>query len=780
MKHKISTRQEKLFNIVKKSVLIIMLGMCFFLIGPKPSVLAQNEPAEYSLTIYFGGTGLPKSWWRGLDDLDNKPDELPEKWWEIGVSRFHEPHILPLMYKYQETDSTHFKIFIDGVGAYDKCDGDPLELGTDAQKQQKNPHDSICWSWRKTIDSGLEELDNRLSNMNPEDQLTLNLLGNSRGGISAMWFLAAIKNSDIEAGKLERLGNINIIAIDPVPGVKINDEDQYDDYSATTAMGGVDTFVLNEELTSYVGIYAYDERSHNFAPLVPAIADPSKTQVLMFQVRGSHETLVGNIQANGHSVDGRQALDLFTDGVLDQSTEKGVLRVVSAIVGVTAVELLTAPEWGSNSFSNDLIEYFYYDSRSNESNIKRTFFTHLDYMDAAEQEKYGGINWADMRETTFFPFGLFESYHEIPEHGLGCWSFFYTAGIKNKNPPLSNKHRCMVIVTKNESGGYQFEERPFRKNLAEIPRIGDGYTEEQKATWITQEEAWHQIRLLGYGDDDRDNIANNVDNCPVTPNPNQADQDGDNEGDACDPTALTTGPYVAECTIPEGAEVVLDGSLSSDPDGNLVSWVWRVNNNNYSKDGMIVTVTLPLGEFNARLTVVDNDGNSDVIKTTVLVEDTFAPIINGIAESITIWPPNNKYKTLSIADFVDSVSDDCTELSLDDLLITEVTSNAEDSESGDGNKTEDIVISDDGKSVDLKIEQGKGKEKTRVYTVYIQVIDGSGHETTEQFEVIVQNPGGFSGAAGVVGSLSGWVYILVAAIGLIGGGVWWQRNKKKE
>lgn len=35
------------------------------------------------------------------------------------------------------------------------------------------------------------------------------------------------------------------------------------------------------------------------------------------------------------------------------------------------------------------------------------------------------------------------------------------------------------------------------------------------------------------GDRDADGVSNAADNCPGTPNPNQADSDGDGVGDAC-------------------------------------------------------------------------------------------------------------------------------------------------------------------------------------------------------------------------------------------------------
>ena len=125
----------------------------------------------------------------------------------------------------------------------------------------------------------------------------------------------------------------------------------------------------------------------------------------------------------------------------------------------------------------------------------------------------------------------------------------------------------------------------------------------------------------------------------------------------------------------------------------------------------------------------------DVIK--LMVEfDTQPPLITGIEEATIEWPPNHKYKTFNIDDFVISVSDNCTTLTLDDLYITQVTSNEADDAKGDGHTLNDIIISDDGKSVDLRIER-QGSGDGRVYTIYIQAVDDSGNVQTVPFEVQV-------------------------------------------
>lgn len=116
--------------------------------------------------------------------------------------------------------------------------------------------------------------------------------------------------------------------------------------------------------------------------------------------------------------------------------------------------------------------------------------------------------------------------------------------------------------------------------------------------------------------------------------------------------------------------------------------------------------------------------------------DTEPPVITGILEPINKWPPNHKYVTFTVADFVTAVTDDCSIITLDDLVITQVTSDETEDAKGDGHTGGDIVIAPDGKSVDLRIER-QGMGDGRVYIIYIQAVDESGNTATESFQVQV-------------------------------------------
>ena len=127
--------------------------------------------------------------------------------------------------------------------------------------------------------------------------------------------------------------------------------------------------------------------------------------------------------------------------------------------------------------------------------------------------------------------------------------------------------------------------------------------------------------------------------------------------------------------------------------------------------------------------------NEDVVAINVAV-DNEPPVITGISEPINGWPPNHKYVTFTVADFVTEVTDNCSTITLDDLVITQVTSDEPDEDKGDGHTHDDIMIAQDGKSVDLRIER-QGTGDGRVYTIHIKAVDDAGNTAVQYFQVHV-------------------------------------------
>jgi hypothetical protein len=134
-------------------------------------------------------------------------------------------------------------------------------------------------------------------------------------------------------------------------------------------------------------------------------------------------------------------------------------------------------------------------------------------------------------------------------------------------------------------------------------------------------------------DSDGDGIVNILDNCPFDINPTQADSDEDSIGDACDnqPPIANAGPdQTVERTGSAGAQVPLDGSASSDPDGDTITYEWTWSGG--SASGVNPDVTLLMGDTIITLTVSDGKltATDEVIIT---VEDTTPPEVTIIIPS---------------------------------------------------------------------------------------------------------------------------------------------------
>jgi Tol biopolymer transport system component len=85
------------------------------------------------------------------------------------------------------------------------------------------------------------------------------------------------------------------------------------------------------------------------------------------------------------------------------------------------------------------------------------------------------------------------------------------------------------------------------------------------------------------------------------------------------PTADTGGPYIVPATSWDGALVELDGSASSDPDGDALSYSWKIGDEEIGTDPVLV-YEFPIGlTEDVTLTVTDPSGASDTAATTVTV-----------------------------------------------------------------------------------------------------------------------------------------------------------------
>jgi uncharacterized repeat protein (TIGR01451 family) len=135
------------------------------------------------------------------------------------------------------------------------------------------------------------------------------------------------------------------------------------------------------------------------------------------------------------------------------------------------------------------------------------------------------------------------------------------------------------------------------------------------------------VNIIGV-DADNDAVPDCKDNCPGVANPDQADSNGDGIGDACSnqPPVANAGPdQTVERTSVAGAQVQLDGSGSSDTDGDPLAYEWTWSGG--SASGVTPIVTLPPGLTTVTLTV--SDGQLSATDTVdITVADTTPPVVN--------------------------------------------------------------------------------------------------------------------------------------------------------
>lgn len=134
----------------------------------------------------------------------------------------------------------------------------------------------------------------------------------------------------------------------------------------------------------------------------------------------------------------------------------------------------------------------------------------------------------------------------------------------------------------------------------------------------------------------------------------------------------------------------------------------------------------PVGTTIETYTATDEAGNTSSCSISITVVDKELPIITLSKDKTSKWPPNHKHFEVKIEDYIKSVTDNCPGISIDDIIIDEVSSDEEMNGSGDGNTEDDIMISDDCKTVHLLAERS-GNGNGRVYTINLAVEDAHGN-----------------------------------------------------
>src|SRR6266849_3578646 len=205
------------------------------------------------------------------------------------------------------------------------------------------------------------------------------------------------------------------------------------------------------------------------------------------------------------------------------------------------------------------------------------------------------------------------------------------------------------------------------------------------------------------------------------------------------PVANAGADQTIECAGHGGTPVRLDGSKSSDPDGNALGFVWKDEANNVVGRSAIVELTLTMGTHTFTLTVTDLGGLSSRATTHVTVQDTAPPTLWVSLSPNVLWPPN--HKLVQVTATVDA-SDACgSNLA---VVLVSITSNEQDHGRGHGNRENDIQavgggpvpFGTDVRSFMLRAEYS-GKGTGLIYTVTYMAKNASGHSALATAQVRV-------------------------------------------
>jgi hypothetical protein len=193
------------------------------------------------------------------------------------------------------------------------------------------------------------------------------------------------------------------------------------------------------------------------------------------------------------------------------------------------------------------------------------------------------------------------------------------------------------------------------------------------------------------------------------------------------PVAKAGADRTIECASPGGTAVLLDGSASSHPDGDALTYEWRDSNNIIVATTVKATVTLGLGTHTFTLKVSDGFGGEASDSVTIVVNDTTPPSLTLALAPSMLWPPNHRLESI-VATVASSDACDASPT----IQLVSIVSSEPDNSTGDGDTSGDIqdaVIGTTDTSFKLRAERSGGGPG-RVYTVTYRAEDASSNTTT--------------------------------------------------
>jgi hypothetical protein len=195
----------------------------------------------------------------------------------------------------------------------------------------------------------------------------------------------------------------------------------------------------------------------------------------------------------------------------------------------------------------------------------------------------------------------------------------------------------------------------------------------------------------------------------------------------------------------------LNGSASSDPDGDSLTYEWTVAEGSgaviENPSSIQPTGWFPIGTTMVTLLVADGNGGFDTDDMFVVVHDTTAPVVVCTTDVASLWPPNHRMVAVRI--FL-NVADVCAS-PRDFSVMCQVSSSEADDAKGDGKSTGDVNGANGYISpvpVTLTYDPGSGMFTGRVNLRAER--NGSKNGRTYSITGVASDPSGNSGSANCV------------------------------
>jgi len=222
-----------------------------------------------------------------------------------------------------------------------------------------------------------------------------------------------------------------------------------------------------------------------------------------------------------------------------------------------------------------------------------------------------------------------------------------------------------------------------------------------------------------------------------------------NRGPVC---VVAGAPAITfQCTSPDGAFVTLDGSSSSDPDGDDLTFAWAISNDSVSSsstDQAVLEGLFPVGVTMATLSVADGRGAVASCDVLVTVEGFTPAGVLCTTSTAMLWPPKGQLVDVEIYILA---TDECADPDVVFPIIVTVSSDEPDASlkgSGDENGQDGysspvavnaVWTGNPGEftaTIQLRAERD-GDGDGRKYTIDVIASDGTLSEATTSCCIVV-------------------------------------------